>query len=148
MSASNPLIRILETNRLIGNNFKDWLRNLRIVLTSEKLSHVLNQDIVVLPNHPTVEQRAAFEKQTDEDSRVKCYVLVSMSNELQSQYEHMPTARTMITHLQELYGEQSHTASFEVSKRLFNLKMHEGQSVHKHCMIKDIEELEKLGLDM
>ena len=39
---------------------------------------------------------------------------------------------------------------FEVSKRLFNLKMHEEQSVHKHCMtvIKDIEELEKLELDM
>ena len=62
----------------------------------------------------------------------------------------MPTVRTMITHLQELYDEQSHTAYFKVSKRLFNLKIHEGQSIHKHCMrvIKDIEELEKLGLSM
>ena len=56
----------------------------------------------------------------------------------------------MISHLQELYGEQSHTAYFKVSKRLFNLKMHEGQSVHEHCMIviKDIEEFGKLRLDM
>ena len=54
----------------------------------------------------------------DEDSRVKCYVLAFMSNELQSQHEHIPTARAMITHLQELYGEQSHTACFEVFKRL------------------------------
>ena len=32
----------------------------------------------------------------------------------------------------------------------FNLKMHKGQSVHKHCMtvIKDIEKLGKLRLDM
>ena len=62
----------------------------------------------------------------------------------------MPTFQTMITHLQELYGEQSHTARFEVSKRLFNLKMCEGQSVHEHYMtvIKDIEELGKLGLDL
>ena len=62
----------------------------------------------------------------------------------------MPTARAIITHLQELYGEQSHTARFEVSKRLFNLKMCEGQSVHEHYMtvIKDIEELGKLRLDM
>ena len=74
----------------------------------------------MLPNHPTAEQRIAFEKWTDEDSRVKCYVLASISNELQSQHEHMPTTRAMITHLQELYGEQSHTARFEVSKRLFN----------------------------
>ena len=74
----------------------------------------------------------------------------SMSNELQSQYEHMPIVRTMITYLQELYGEQSRTTRFEVSKRLFNLKMRGGQSVYEHYMIviKDIEELEKLGLDM
>ena len=86
----------------------------------------------------------------DEDSWIKCYVLASMINELQSQHEHIPTVRAMITHLQELYGEQSYTACFEVSKRLFNLKIHEGQSVYKYCMIviKDIGELEKLELDM
>ena len=73
-----------------------------------------------------------------------------MSNELQSQYEHMSTASTMITHLLELYGEQSCTAYFEVSKRLFNLKINEGQSVHEHCLtvIKDIEELGKLELEI
>ena len=122
-------------------NYKDWLRNLRIVLTSEKLDHVLDQKPIVLPNHPTAEQRTAFEKWMDENNRIKCYVLVSMSNELQSQYKYMPTAKAMITHLQELYGEHSRTAHFEVSKRLFNMKMHEGQSVYKHCMtvIKDIE---------
>ena len=62
----------------------------------------------------------------------------------------MPTARVMITHLQEVCGEQSHTVHFKVSKRLFNLKMRKGQSVHEHCMtvIMDIEELRKLRLDM
>ena len=39
----------------------------------------------------------------DEDSQIKWYVLASMSNKLQSQHEHMPTIRAMITHLQELY---------------------------------------------
>ena len=84
MSASNPLARILKINHLTSTNYKDWLRNLKIILTSKKLSHVLDQDPVVLPNHPTTEQRAAFEKWMDEDSRVKCNVLASMSNELQS----------------------------------------------------------------
>ena len=39
---------------------------------------------------------------------------------------------------------------FELSKRLLNMKMHDGQSVYDHCMImiKDLEELEKLGLNM
>ena len=53
----------------------------------------------MLPNHPTAEQRAAFEKWMDEDSRVKCYVLAFISNELQSQHEHIPIVRAMITHL-------------------------------------------------
>ena len=62
----------------------------------------------------------------------------------------MPTVKAMITHLQKLYGEQSRTVCFEVSKRLFNLKMREGQSIHEHyiTVIKDSEELGKLGLDM
>ena len=86
----------------------------------------------------------------DEDSWIKCYVLTSMSNELQNQHEHMPTVRAMITYLQELYGEQHHTACFEVSKKLFNLKMCIGQSVYEHyiTMIKDIKELEKLRLEI
>ena len=62
----------------------------------------------------------------------------------------MPTVRVMITHLQELYDEQSRIVYFEVSSRLFNFKMHDGQSVYNHCltMNKDLEELEKLGLTM
>ena len=150
MLASNPLVRILETNHLTGTNYKDRLRNLRIVLISEKLDHVLDHKLIVLPNHPTAEQKATFEKWMDEDSRVKCYVLASMSNKLQSKYKHTPTTRAMITHLQELYGEQSHTVHFKISKRLFNLKMREGQSIHEHCMtvIQDIKKLGKLKLKM
>ena len=84
MSASNSLACILETNYLIGTNYKDWLKNLRIVLIFKKLGHILDQKPIVLPNYPTAEQKIAFEKWTDEDSRVKCYMLASMSNELQN----------------------------------------------------------------
>ena len=55
MSALNPLARILEINHLIETNYKDWLKNLKIVLTSKKLGHVLDQKSIVLSNHPTTE---------------------------------------------------------------------------------------------
>ena len=84
MSVSNPLAHILETNHLTDINYKDWLKNLKIILISKKLGHVLDQKSILLPNHPTAEQRVAFEKWIDEDSWVKCYVLASISNELQS----------------------------------------------------------------
>ena len=150
MSASNPLTRILETNRLTGTNYKDWLRNLKIVLNCEKIGYVLENDIPRLPARPTDDQRETHQKWTDDDIRVKCYIMASMINELQCQHENIKTARKILAHLQELYGEQSRTARFEVSKRLFKAKMREGQSVHDHCltMIKDLEELEKLGMSM
>ena len=86
----------------------------------------------------------------DDDLRIKCYALASMSNKLQSQHEYMPTVCAIITHLLELYDEQSWTMHFELSKWLFNMKMHEGQSIYDHCiaMIKDLEELEKFILTM
>ncbi|XP_020081118.1 uncharacterized protein LOC109704754 [Ananas comosus] len=101
-----------------------------------------------LPNRPTADQRATQEKWTDDDNKVRCYILASISNELQRQHEDLKTAKEMLTHLKELYGEQSRSARFEVSKRLFKAKMHEGQSVHDHCltMIKDLEELKKLDV--
>ncbi|KAL5577812.1 hypothetical protein UlMin_019511 [Ulmus minor] len=37
----NPLLVILSQNRLIGDNFIDWKRNLNIVLTSEKHKFML-----------------------------------------------------------------------------------------------------------
>ena len=86
----------------------------------------------------------------DEDNKVKCYILASMSNDLQQQHEDMSTVEEMLVHLQELYGEQSRTARFEVSRRPFRVKMHDGQAVNNHCltMIKDIEELQKLRMNM
>ena len=66
----------------MGTNYKDWLKNLRIILTSEKIGYVLDQDLSALPVRPTTEQRAALDEWMDDDLRVKCYVLASMSNKL------------------------------------------------------------------
>ena len=55
-----------------------------------------------------------------------------------------------MAHLQELYGEQSRVAHFEVFKQLFKMKMCEEESVHEHylIMIKNLKELEKLSMSM
>ena len=92
MSASNPLARILDTHRLTGPNYKDWLRNYKIVLGSEKLTHVLDQDPPTLPARPSTEQRASLDKWTDEDNKARYYMLDSMSDELQRQHKDIRTA--------------------------------------------------------
>ena len=129
MSASNPLTKILDTHRLTGPNFKDWLRNYRIILDSKKLTHVLDQDPPAMPARLTAEQRASLEKWTDDDNKARYYMLGAMSDDLQHQYENILTIHQMLAHLQELFDEQSRTVKYQVCQRLFKAKMRDGQSV-------------------
>ena len=77
-------------------------------------------------------------------------MLASMSNELQKQYDSYKSSTSILLHLQELYGGQSRTARFNVSKELFQAKMAEGSSVNEHVlkMIGYIEQLKKLDVGM
>ena len=45
MASSLSLREILDSNKLIGPNYVDWLKNLKIILTQEKLSYILDIDI-------------------------------------------------------------------------------------------------------
>ncbi|XP_073102195.1 uncharacterized protein [Elaeis guineensis] len=84
----------------------------------------------------------------DDDNKIRYYMLGAMSDDLQRQHENIMTIRQMLAHLQELFGEQNRAAKYQVCQRFFKAKMRDGQSVQDHCltMIKDLEELEKLGV--
>ena len=45
MRSSNPLAIILDQYRLIGPNFLDWLRNLKVILAFEKILYVLEHSL-------------------------------------------------------------------------------------------------------
>ena len=49
MSLTNPLHGIMGANRLIGPNFNDWLRNLKILLKFECITYILEGDGIVEP---------------------------------------------------------------------------------------------------
>ena len=68
-----------------------------------------------------------------------------MSDDLQRQHENILTTHQMLAHLQELFGEQSRAAKYQVHQILFKAKMHDGQSVQNHYLTM-IKELEKLGI--
>ena len=82
--------------------------------------------------------------------RAKYYMLASMTNELQKQYENMQNESEILLHLQELYSEHSSTARYEISKQLFRMRMSEGHNIkeHVHKMIQLIEQLEHLDFNM
>ena len=151
MKSSNPLSVILDQNRLTGPNFVDWLRNLKVVLASERILYVLNQKPpTTLPIEASQEERDTLDKWKDDDLQVRCIMWASMSTEIHQQHEKYDSAKEILLHLQELFGELSRTARYKISKRLFRAKMREGEDVgtHVNSMIRSIEELASLEFTM
>ncbi|XP_075483722.1 uncharacterized protein LOC142523876 [Primulina tabacum] len=124
MSSRNPLSVILDQNKLTGPNYHDWLRNLKIVLNSEKIAYVLTKapPKTAKPN-ATKEELADLEKWWDHDLRAKSYMLASMSNELQRWFEEAVNAANIYDHLQELYGEQTRPLRHAIVKELITSRL-------------------------
>ncbi len=81
---SNPLSCILDENRLTRPNFSDWLRNLRIVLNLERIGYILDFKIPsALPPEATEKEHDTFRNWHEDDMQAKCYMLASMTNQLQ-----------------------------------------------------------------
>ena len=90
---------ILESNKLTRANFLDWLRNLKIVIWSEKILFVLDEAILEVPPMDALnEVYMAYNKHRDADEMATCLMLASMTPELQKHHEHM-NAQEILTHL-------------------------------------------------
>ncbi|KAL5549449.1 hypothetical protein UlMin_004680 [Ulmus minor] len=131
----NPLLVILSQNKLIGENFTDWKRNLNIVLTSEKHKFVL---LEACPLEPTANAakavKDAYEKWIVSDDMARCYMLASMSNVLQQQHQGMQTAAEIMVSVQAMFGETSTRARFEAVKAIMNSRMKLGTPVRDHLL--------------
>ncbi|KZV18097.1 hypothetical protein F511_33969 [Dorcoceras hygrometricum] len=89
-SIKNPLAVILDSNKFTGLNYQDWLRNLKIVLASEKLLYTLENSLrrkplqmPVLRNWQNWKNGGMMSLRHD----ARCCMIASMSNELQRQFE-------------------------------------------------------------
>ena len=92
MASSLSLRSILDTNKLTSTNYVDWLRNLEIVLSQEKLSYILDTpDIEPVGEDATEEEKATYRMWQNDSLTVKCIILASMTNELQRQHDSMDT---------------------------------------------------------
>ena len=82
--------------------------------------------------------------------QARCIMWASMTTELHQQHEKFTSANEILLHLQKLFSEHSRTARYEISKRLFRVKMKEGGDVgaHVNSMIRAMEELESLDFIM
>ena len=86
MRPLNALSIILDNNRLTGPNFIDWLRNLKVVLASEKILYVIEQSLPrSIPENSSQEEHDTLDKWKDDDMQARCIMWASMTNELHRQ---------------------------------------------------------------
>ena len=114
----------------MGTNYVDWKRNLNLVLTTEDYAFVLIEICPLPPDSiSTPEEDATYHKWQKADKLARCYILASISNVLQQQYERMLTAYDILLNLKEMFGEQGRAARQIAMKALLNTKMAEGSPV-------------------
>ena len=100
----NPLSIIPKDNKLTRTNYVYWKRNLNLVLTAEDCAFVLIEVCLSPPDSiSTLEEDAAYHKPQKADKLAKCYILASMSNVLQQQYERMLTAYDILLNVKEMF---------------------------------------------
>ncbi|XP_019432930.1 PREDICTED: uncharacterized protein LOC109339857 [Lupinus angustifolius] len=140
-------LRSITDGKLVGDNFHDWYRTLRIVLMDKKLIDMIDKPPMTEPiNNDDVDTIGVYKKYLEDLMSTKCLILASMSYELQRQHEDMDPTE-IIVHLKKMCGAQSMTTRYQLSKTLFrsmlNVNAHVGPHVLK--MISLLEQLEKLG---
>ena len=137
---------VLEREKLVGRNYLDWHRNLRIVLRQECKSHVLDTKMVTPDDKASTEEKAAFDKLKKESNDVTCLMLACMDANLQKQFEDSDAYEINAT-LKEMFQEQERIERFNMLKELVNCKMPNGSSVSTHVLKVQalIDRFEKLG---
>ncbi|GJS35578.1 hypothetical protein Tco_0533960 [Tanacetum coccineum] len=112
---NNSTIRsILEKENLIGPNFTNSYRNLRIVLRYEKKLVHLEQPLPLSPNPETVAPREieAYLALLNSQQEVAYLMLASMSPKLQKNLENY-NAYDMLEELKTMFEEQAKQELFE-----------------------------------
>lgn len=151
MATRDPVEYILGENRLKGPNYADWKRNINNLLTNKKLIHVLNEEPPELPaDDASQDVKDAYKLWFKHESLARCYILASLENTFQRQYEFSTTAKDMMASLKEMFEQQNSSAIQNAMRRLICSRMINGAPIHDHVakMIGHINQLEMLGAEM
>ena len=147
MSTNVNVQMVMDDKILIGPNFLDWLKNLRIVLKEEKITYVIT---VPIPGSPTADAlesvHRAYQKRLVDGARAGLIIHTSMSPKFQKRYK-TEDAYSIVRHLREHYNKQAAIKKFKVTRLLFGSKMDVGTSPVQYAlqMYNRIERLDQLG---
>ncbi|GJR39280.1 hypothetical protein Tco_1214964 [Tanacetum coccineum] len=138
---------MFEREKLSGNNFNDWFRQLRLVLRVEKKMYVIEQP---LPAAPTADSQAQVLSQWNAVynayNEVACLILSSMTPELHRQFENS-SSYDMIKELKSMFEKQAGVERFDLIQTFHACKQEEGKPVAAYVLQMKgyVDQSERLG---
>ncbi|KAL0311618.1 UNVERIFIED_CONTAM: hypothetical protein Sangu_2456500 [Sesamum angustifolium] len=145
--SKNPLTVILDNNKFSGTNYNDWLRNLRITLDYENQEYIMDKPLPqTLPDGSSSEERETFERWHVDHRKVRSMILVSMSNDVQKQFDRLDDVASILQRMEEVYVILDRRTRYVTTKEFFRDKMTEGSSVQEYgvkmlSLVKKLEDL-------
>ena len=126
---------ILSQNKLTGENYIDWKRNIFIVLTVENYKYVLTQPCPPVPaDDAHRNQRRLYKKWQKANEMPKCYILALIFNILQTKHQNLETVTEIIESLQEMFGQSTRSTRQAALKGIINSKIEKGTRVREHVL--------------
>ncbi|GJQ96707.1 retrotransposon protein, putative, ty1-copia subclass [Tanacetum coccineum] len=138
---------MFKREKLSGNNFNDWFRQLKLVLRVEKKMYVIEQPLPAAPAanseaNVLLEWNAIY----DAYNEVACLILGSMTPELHRQFENS-SPYDMIKELKAMFEKQAGVERFDLIQTFHACKQEEGKPVAAYViqMKGYVDQLERLG---
>nr|GEV05727.1 hypothetical protein [Tanacetum cinerariifolium] len=116
---------MFEREKLSGNNFNDWFRQLKLVLRVEKKIFVIEQPLPVAPAADSVANvLAEWNALYDAYNEVACLMLGSMSPELHRQFENY-SPYEILQELKSMFEKQAGVERFDLIQTFHACKQEE-----------------------
>ncbi|GKE13983.1 retrotransposon protein, putative, ty1-copia subclass [Tanacetum coccineum] len=138
---------MFEREKLSGNNFNDWFRQLKLVLRVEKKMYVIEQPIPPAPAaDSTTNVLTEWNAVYDAHNEVACLMLGSMTPELHRQFENY-SPYEMFQELKSMFEKQAGVERFDLIQTFHACKLEDGKPVGAYVLkMKDyVEQLKRLG---
>ncbi|GJR86803.1 retrotransposon protein, putative, ty1-copia subclass [Tanacetum coccineum] len=138
---------MFEREKLSGNNFNDWFRQLKLVLRVEKKMYVIEQPIPPAPAADSAANvLAEWNAVYDAHNEVACLMLGSMTPELHRQFENY-SPYEMFQELKSMFEKQAGVERFDLIQTFHACKLEDGKPVGAYVLkMKDyVEQLKRLG---
>ena len=102
-----------------GNNYTDWVRNLRIILIAAKKAYVLEAPLGNAPGFPATQDiMNVWQSRSDDYTLVQCGMLYSLESGLQKCFE-QHGAYVMFQELKMVFQAHARVERYQVSDKFF-----------------------------